>query len=193
MFFMGKGNCEPGHPYYVYFPSCYLLLPKIHCSYFKSCCLRIRFLIQHASRNDQKQGNLEGTHQPTPSHQYLPGKACTHIWQLLLLSPEKQATGSPGSANRACIQEFHRTVANKEILNGLRSTLLPIYIHPGPTQREQTKMPISHFLLRSGLTTYFPRCYLKASFQPACILVLSLILPFETPVVLGTLSTTEIH
>ena len=72
--------CETSHPYYVYFPSPYLLLPKIHYSYFTGCFLRIRFLIQlHLGIT----GGQESQKAPSSSFQVTSvslGKACTHIW-----------------------------------------------------------------------------------------------------------------
>lgn len=66
-------------------------------------------------------------------------------------------------ANRACIHESYRTVANKEaVLNGFRGTLMALYLDQA--QRKQAKMPIFQFFPGSGLSTHFSSCYLKVWF-----------------------------
>ena len=58
----------------------------------------------------------------------------------------------------------HRTEANKEaVIDECKSTS-PMFIHLAQTQREQTKMPISHFLPGRGQTTYFCSWHLRVQF-----------------------------
>lgn len=63
-------------------------------------------------------------------------------------------------ANRACIQEFNKTVAKKErVLNWL----LP----QGLAQREQTKISFSQYSPEKCIFAYFKNCCLKPGFQLA--------------------------
>lgn len=75
------------------------------------------------------------------------------------------------AATESCLQHSHRIIKNKEYFNRLISTSIPVAIHLGSVQREQTKMPLFQLLPGSSLTMYFHRCCLKIQLATSLYLV----------------------
>lgn len=98
-----------------------------------------------------------------PRHQCLPGRnlnTCL-VQHLLWLLLEGWAPGSPDCDSKQDLHsKSHRTVANKSVLNGCRSTP-PLCGYTPQHKGSRQHFTLSKFVPGRGLTTFFPSCCLR--------------------------------